>query len=108
MRNKILSGETITITAGGTITSGQAVLVGSVLGVAVESAVSGESVAVQLEGVFTLPILGTDTPAVGAKLYWDAGNSRLTTTVGSNTEAGIAFAAKATGITTVRIKLKGR
>lgn len=108
MRNKIMSGDTITITAGATIASGAAVLVGSVLGVAVESAVSGEPLAVQLEGVFNLPILGTDTPAVGAKLYWDAGNSRLTTTVGSNTEAGIAFAAKASGPTTVRIKLKGR
>ena len=108
MKNKILSGNTITITAGATITSGQGVLVGTVLGVAVESVASGDPVAVQLEGVFTLPILGTDAPAVGAKLYWDAGNSRLTTTVGSNTEAGIAFAAKASGPTTVRIKLKGR
>lgn len=108
MRNKILSGDRITIIAAAAIVSGAPVLVGSVLGVAVESAAIGEPVAVELEGVFNLPILGTDTPAVGAKLYWDAGNSRLTTTVGSNTEAGIAFAAKASGPTTVRIKLKGR
>lgn len=109
MKNKTFCGDTITITApvGGT-TSGSPVLVGTVLGIAVSSVAAGSPAAVQLEGVFTVTKLTADDVAVGDKLYWDAGNSRLTKTSSGNTEAGIAFAAAGTSATTVSIKLKGR
>lgn len=109
MKNKLFSGDTITIAApAGGVVSGAGVLVGTVIGVAVASAAATLPVAVQLEGVAELPKLSTDVVAVGVKLYWDNTNSRLTTTASGNTEAGIAFAAAGSGVATVQIKLKGR
>lgn len=40
------------------------------------------------ETVVRLPVLSSDTLAIGALLYWDATNYRLTTTASGNTKAG--------------------
>lgn len=109
MKNKHFTGDTITITSpsGGT-TSGGGVLVGTVLGVAVTDSVEGDPVAVELEGVFELPKLSTGVFTVGEKLYWDAGNARLTDVSTDNTECGIAWEAAANPSSTGMVKLKGR
>jgi len=47
-----------------------------------------------------LNILSSDTPAVGDTLYWDAGNSRLTTTASTHKKAGICMSATLTVVST--------
>lgn len=93
-------------TAGGTITAGSPVLMSDVLGVALEDAVSGDVIPVAVTGVWSIACLSTDEPAIGAPLYWDAGNSRLTTTASTHKLAGYAAAAKASGATTAYCALK--
>jgi predicted RecA/RadA family phage recombinase len=105
MKNFVQNGEVITITAGAAITSGDPVLIGSLVGIAQTSVASGESLACKLEGVFTCKKKSTDTPAQGDKLYWDNTNKEFTTTASGNTLAGNAWAAAASGVTTVQIRL---
>jgi predicted RecA/RadA family phage recombinase len=79
--------------------------VGVRLGVALTDGAIGDTIAVQVKGVFNLPKLSTDVVAQGAALYWDNTNKRLTTTSTSNTLAGYAAAAAGNGVTSVNIAL---
>jgi predicted RecA/RadA family phage recombinase len=106
MRNYVSEGEVITAAAPYALTSGQGVLVGAALfGVAAHDAANGAEVAIATSGVYDITALSTDTAAVGAKLFWDNTNRRLTTTASTHICAGFAVAAKASGDTTARIKL---
>ena len=100
-------GEVIDHVASGAKTSGQPVLIGTKLGVCVADIANGATGPVAVSGVYTITKLTTDVVAQGAALYWDNGNSRLTTTVGSNVYAGYAFAAAGNGVSSVNIKLNG-
>lgn len=101
----VMSGEVVDYLAGGAISSGQVVVMGVRIGVALAAIVNGAYGAVRVKGIFTIAKLSTDVVAQGALLYWDAGNSRLTTTVGSNVLAGYATKAAGNGVTTVEINL---
>lgn len=90
-----------------TIASGDAVLIGTKLGVALTAIPAGATGAVQICGVFTLPKLGTDNMAQGASVYWDADDKRLTTTATDNTLAGVAAAAAGASTTSVNVLLNG-
>lgn len=100
-------GEVIDHVAIGAKASGQPVLIGTKLGVCVADIANGATGPVAVSGVYTVTKLTTDVVAQGAALYWDNGNSRLTTTVASNVYAGYAFAAAGNGVTSVNIKLNG-
>lgn len=50
-----------------------------------------------------LNILASDTPAVGAPLYWDAGNSRLTTTASTHKKVGFCMNATLTVVATATL-----
>jgi len=98
-------GEVIDYTAGANKTSGQPVLVGTKLGICLADIANGSTGPVAMTGVYTVTKLTADVVTQGAALYWDNGNSRLTTTSAGNTLAGYAFAAAGNGATTVNIKL---
>lgn len=99
-------GEVIDYTAGANIASGQVVLMGARIGVALKAIANGETGPMQVTGVFNIAKLSTDNMAQGALLYWDNTNSRLTTTASGNTLAGFAAAAAAASTTTsVNIKI---
>jgi predicted RecA/RadA family phage recombinase len=104
-KNYIQPGEVLDVTLGATITSGSGLLVSKRVGVALADGVSGDTIAVQVKGVFNLPKLSTDVVAQGDLLYWDNTNKRLTTTSTSNTLAGYATAAASGTATTVNIAL---
>lgn len=93
--------------AAGALTPGEVVVEGNRVAVVsgTKPIATGEPYTIQLDGVFQFPILGTDTPALGALLYWDAGNNRLTTTASTHKSAGLAVAAKTSGPTTIEIDL---
>jgi predicted RecA/RadA family phage recombinase len=65
MKNFVMEGRTITLTAPYAVTSGQGLLVGSIFGVASADAAISTDVEAVLEGVFTL------TKATGAA--WTVG-----------------------------------
>jgi len=109
MKNYVSAGDNVTITAPAALNSGDGVLVGSLFGVASRDAASGASVAIVVEGVFKLPKVGSQAWTVGAKVYWDAGNSRCTTVATGNTLIGVATAVVANGAndTTGTVRLNG-
>lgn len=106
MKNQVQDGDVITVTAPYAVTSGQGVQVGAALfGIASGDAANGGTLELQVEGVYDVTALSTDTASVGDLLYWDNTNKRLTTTSTSNLKVGVAVAAKASGATTARILL---
>jgi predicted RecA/RadA family phage recombinase len=106
MRNFVQHGDSITVTAPYALTSGQGALVGAGLfGVAASDAANGAEVVIKTTGVFEITALGTDTAAIGTKLYWDNTNRRLTTTASTHVAVGFATAAKTSGPTTATVLL---
>lgn len=105
-QNYVESGDVLDYTAGSgeTITSGDLIIKGEIIGVALGSATEGVVVAVKTKGVFTLP-KATGAITLGAKVYWDATNGNVTTTASGNTLIGAAWAAQASGDTTVKVRL---
>jgi predicted RecA/RadA family phage recombinase len=97
MQNYICEGETIEVTAGGAIASGDPVLSGSIFGIATNSAASGDVVAVRRKGVYTLAKATGTAWSIGDKLFWDAAEAELTKTALGNTPAGFAYSAAGSG-----------
>jgi predicted RecA/RadA family phage recombinase len=108
MTNYIQSGNNITAPAPvGGVTSGQLVVIGALIGVASTTQAAGANVEIATSGVYELPAKPTEEISVGDLLYWDAANSYLTKTAGTGGKplVGVAVAAKASAVTTVRCKL---
>lgn len=104
-KNHIQPGHVLDHVAATAITSGQVVLLGVRIGVALGNAAIGETVAVQVKEVFNLPKVTANVVAQGALLYWDNTAKLLTTTATANTLAGYAAAAASGTDTTVDIAL---
>jgi len=97
MKNFVQPGDVISVTAPANVASGAGVLVGSIFGVAVNTAVSGDAVEIAVTGVFDLTKAGTQAWAVGARIYWDDTAKNCTTTAGTNKLIGVATAAVGSG-----------
>lgn len=105
MKNYIQDGKTISFTPTASVASGEAVLLGMLLVVAIcaiAANTAGEGVT---EGVFELPKKSTDVVAQGVDLYWDDTEKELTTTATDNTKVGKAWAAAGNGTATVAVKI---
>jgi len=108
MKNWICQGNQLTLTAPYALTSGQGALIGAALfGVAAADIANGASGPFHLVGCFALTKKAGDTPAQGAKLYWDNTNKYVTTTATSNTYIGAAIAAALSADATVSVRLNG-
>lgn len=101
----VMSGEVIDYTPGSAVSSGQVLLLGVRIAVALMAIAANATGAVAVRGIFTIAKLSTDVVAQGAALYWDNTNSRLTTTASGNTLAGFATKAAGSGATTVEISI---
>lgn len=64
-----------------TLTVGVPVIIGDRVGVPSVDIAVGGSGPVEMSGQWAVPLKPGDTPAVGDYVYWDAANSRMTTTV---------------------------
>jgi predicted RecA/RadA family phage recombinase len=107
-KNFVQPGDVLEITSAGAVVSGAAVLVGSLLGVALNSvAGAGEKVSLAVQGVFDLPKVGSQAWTVGALIYWTG--TACTTTASTNKLIGVAAAAVGSGAgeTTGRVRLNG-
>ncbi len=105
-------GKFIDYTPGAAVPQGTVVLLsggtaGKMVTVAPTDLVANEKGSVQVSGVWEFDKLTTDVMTVGDKVYWDAGNSRMTLTAGANTLAGVCVAAAGNGITRVLVRLDG-
>lgn len=110
MKTFIQPGDAIDFIAPvGGVVGGAGFLLGAIFGVVRHTAAAGEKSILDLEGVFTLPKTAANTPAPGAKLYWDDTAKSVTTTVGSNVIAGVhaGLVAAAGGDATIPVRLNG-
>lgn len=105
MKNFIQVGDVLDHTPAGAVASGAVVVIGARVGIAVANIAAGETGPLRVKGVVELAKLGTDAPAQGALLYWDATNSRLTTTASGNVLAGYAAKAAGSGVSTAWLHL---
>jgi len=96
--------------SGSTIASGAVVVMGNIIGVALEDIANGSTGSVAVEGVFTLPKVTGSAWTIGSKLLWDVSAGKFD--VGSATPATgdvsmccVAAAAAASAATTGAVKL---
>lgn len=91
MKNYIQPGESITIPAPAATDSGDVVVAGGLVGVAVHDAGSGDDLTITTQGVFELPKTSAQAWTLGATIY--ATSAGVTTTASSgNTRIGLAAA----------------
>lgn len=69
--NYVMSGDVITATASGAVASGDVVLVGKFLGVALTSAANGQTYQLKKSGIFQVPKKNGDAFAQGDYVLWD-------------------------------------
>lgn len=111
MNNYEQAGRVLTAVASADTTSGSPVVVGSVLGVAAHSALAGESLEVNICGVYTLPKKASTAIAQGEALVYDttAGTfANGAAATGNLSGAGFAFAAAQASDSVVKVKLSGQ
>lgn len=110
----VARGDVANYIAAGSITSGQVVVMGHTLGVALKSGGSGDTIPVAVEGVFELPKVSAAVFVVGEKLIFDisaasgAGefdDSAATPATGDITGGAIAMRAGLNTETTCLVKL---
>lgn len=104
MKNYVLSGTTLTLTAPRALTSGGGVLVGFIFGVASDDAAISTPVEVCTVGVYDLT-KDVSSFAQGDKVYWDNTAFACTSTATANKLIGAATQAQLTGDATVRVRL---
>lgn len=75
------------------------------IGIALADILDTETGDLDLHGVYELTILTTDVAAAGTVVYWDAGNTRLTTTPSDHTIAGMLWTATANGEVLAKVKI---
>lgn len=108
MNNYQQPGNVMSCTAPYTRTAGQAALIGSLVGVAVNDVTSGDAGEFAFSGVFSSLAKATGTAWTALqKLYWDDSNKRFSTDSTVGQLAGVAGAAAASGDTTGTVRLNG-
>lgn len=112
MKTYLQAGESFEFQNVGTsatlIASGGVVVSNDFVGLSVTEIPVNSSGTIELEGVYSSQSKATgEAWAVGQKLYYDAGNSRFTTTASTHVWAGWAWEAAASAATTGTVKLKG-
>jgi predicted RecA/RadA family phage recombinase len=105
MATFVQRGEAIDYTPSAAVAAGAVVVMGTVgIGVVPVALAANEKGSLFVDGVVR-HAKATGAITAYAKVYWDATNSVFTTTATSNTLAGYAVAAVASGDATVDVKL---
>jgi len=104
---KVQKGDVINIIADADYVVGQPINFGARVGIASTDVLTGDEVALQLEGVFEFTAVTADTIALGDAIYLDnVGGIEATTTATSNKKIGYATTEKAGSVAgTVDVKL---
>ncbi|WP_412506152.1 DUF2190 family protein [Roseovarius sp. SYSU LYC5161] len=104
-KNYIRAGQTITATSGSSISSGDIIVLGSLVGITMTDAESGEEHEVAIEGVWEVPKVSAQAWTQGAAIYWDSSAYKATTASSGNTKMGYAAEAAGNPSATGRVKL---
>ncbi len=107
MKNFVQRGDTLDVTAAAAVASGDVVVIGSIIGVSNVDAEIGDSFALDVVGVFTLPKTSALAISVGDVLYYDAANKVVNKTASGNTKIGVAVTAAANPSASVNVRLNG-
>jgi predicted RecA/RadA family phage recombinase len=81
------------VVVGANVLSGDVLVLGSLVGVAAKDALIGEVVAVDIEGIFTLPKTTGTAHTLGMPLYWEDTTNKTITTDGSGANKFIGYCA---------------
>lgn len=108
MKNYIQDGDTITVIAAADVASGVGHLVGSIFGIAVVTAVSGDPVSLKRTGVVEHAKTSAQAWTQGVKIYWDNSNKVFTSSASGNTLVGMAAEAAANPSDTGKVLLTGQ
>jgi predicted RecA/RadA family phage recombinase len=105
-KNFIQPGDSIEFTAGANITSGQGVIIGALLGVALGTVSNGAVGVAAIEGVFELPKASGFVVNAGQKLIWDTATSAFVASATTGDLNGCAVAVEGAGSTATKVKAK--
>lgn len=111
MVNKICNGKVFNVAISETIAAGAVVEMVDMVGVAVSGGVSGDTIAVEVEGVFELTKATGESISQGQKLYYSRANNNVTgnanpsASPGAVIAIGNAYEAAALNATTVKVRL---
>lgn len=107
----VADGDVLSYVAGATIASGDVVVTGDTVGIALVAGVSGETIAVSIKGVFTVAKTTGTAWVQGDAIDWDASASEfhkgVTPASGDVVSAGIAYTAAASAAATGQVLLLG-
>lgn len=110
-KNFIRDGKTIPYTnSGSAIASGDVVVIGNIIGVALGAIANGATGTVQIEGVFELPKVSAAVIGAGESVIYDVSagefdDNAATPATGDVSNCCIAIEAAAATTTTVKVKL---
>jgi predicted RecA/RadA family phage recombinase len=107
MKNYIMDGEALELTAPYAVVSGGGALVGSIFGVAKSDVANGALGVFQLTGVIELAKTSAEAWTVGALVYWDNTNKVATSSASGNKLIGVAAAAAANPSSIGWVRLNG-
>lgn len=108
--NYVQEGNVVEFTAGSAISSGDVVVIGGLLGVALADVANGAVGQAQVSGVFTLPKVSAAVIAAGERVQWDVSatgieDAAATPASGDLVNCGIAMEAAGNGVTEIDILL---
>lgn len=103
----VQDGDAIDYTPGSAVSAGDVVVVGNLIGVALEDIAAHALGSLKVSGVFTFAKAATYPLVAGGTVYWKAGTSVATWDAesGSNQLLGKVVAAAAQAATTVNVRL---
>lgn len=108
MATYIQDGNSIDYTPSSAVSSGDVVVQGDLVGVALKDIAANALGALSVEGVFafTKDTNSSDIYTVGTKLYWNASSEIVSTSSGDGKYIGKVVKAAAAADTTVNVKLE--
>lgn len=114
-KSYVQDGSVIDVTLAAAVSAGDVVVVGALVGVAITDGAVGDTIAVNINGVWQLPAAADDTYVQGETLAYDVSADVFTDFSGAGTQAagdivaaGVAFEdANAGGSVKVRLNVGG-
>jgi len=99
------TGDLIDYTPGSNLSAGDIVVESELVGQVPNDILANEKGSLRIEGVINIPKLSTDVVSIGDTIYWDAGNTRGTTTASTHKIIGKAVEDAGNGVADVDVKL---
>ena len=105
MKNKLLNGHIIQYLAGADVVSGQPVVIGNRVGIALANIANGSMGSIEMEGCYSVTKVSAQAWTAGDEVFYDSNSSNFTTVGTANTFAGHAIDAASNPSSTGNIRL---